>query len=82
MRWRAALPTLRTCLSRLLISTLRTNERGDGTWIVTLQNQNRRPVGTIYIGANKGTVTRTEGMFAGCADGRHCGRSPRGRCRG
>ena len=45
--------------------TLRTNERGDGTWIVTLQNQNRRPVGTIYIGANKGTVTRTEGMFAG-----------------
>ncbi|HKR54537.1 MAG TPA: hypothetical protein VJR93_09340 [Chthoniobacterales bacterium] len=45
--------------------TLRTNERGDGTWIVTLQNQNHRPVGTIYIGANKGTVTRTEGMFAG-----------------
>ena len=45
--------------------TLRTNERGDGTWIVTLQSQHRRPVGTIYIGANKGTVTRTEGMFAG-----------------
>ncbi|HKS31664.1 MAG TPA: hypothetical protein VJR28_04585 [Chthoniobacterales bacterium] len=45
--------------------TLRTNERGDATWIVTLQNQSRRPVGTIYIGANKGTVTRTEGMFAG-----------------
>ena len=45
--------------------TLRTNEHGDGTWIVTLQNQNRRPVGTIYIGANRGTVTRTEGMFAG-----------------
>ncbi len=45
--------------------TLRTNERGDATWVVTLQNQNRRPVGTIYIGANKGTVTRTEGMFAG-----------------
>ena len=45
--------------------TLRTNERGDGTWIVTLQNQRHRPVGTIYIGANKGTVTRTEGMFAG-----------------
>jgi hypothetical protein len=45
--------------------TLRTNERGDGTWIVTLQSQNRRPVGTIHIGANKGTVTRTEGMFAG-----------------
>ena len=45
--------------------TLRTNARGDGTWIITLQNQNHRPVGTIYIGANKGTVTRTEGMFAG-----------------
>ena len=45
--------------------TLRTNERGEGTWIITLQNQRHRPVGTIYIGANKGTVTRTEGMFAG-----------------
>jgi hypothetical protein len=45
--------------------TLRTNERGDGTWVVTLKNQSHRPVGTIYIGANKGTVTRTEGMFAG-----------------
>ena len=49
----------------LVSYTLRTNERGDATWIVTLHNQNRRPVGTIYIGANKGTVTRTEGMFAG-----------------
>jgi hypothetical protein len=49
----------------LVSYTLRTNERGDATWIVTLQNQKRRPVGTIYIGANKGTVTRTEGMFAG-----------------
>jgi len=49
----------------LVSYTLRTSERGDATWIVTLQNQNRRPVGTIYIGANKGTVTRTEGMFAG-----------------
>ena len=49
----------------LVSYTLRTNERGDATWVVTLQNQNRRPVGTIYIGANKGTVTRTEGMFAG-----------------
>src|SRR4029077_12704895 len=49
----------------LVSYTLRTSERGDATWVVTLQNQNRRPVGTIYIGANKGTVTRTEGMFAG-----------------
>jgi hypothetical protein len=45
--------------------TLRTNDRGEGTWIINLQNQHHRPVGTIYIGANKGTVTRTEGMFAG-----------------
>src|SRR4029077_3714685 len=49
----------------LVSYTLRTNEHDDATWIVTLQNQNRRPVGTIHIGANRGTVTRTEGMFAG-----------------
>ncbi len=49
----------------LVSYTLRTDERGNPIWIVTLQNQNRRPLGTIYIGANKGTVTRTEGMFAG-----------------
>jgi hypothetical protein len=45
--------------------TLRTDEHGDPVWIVTLQNKSSRPVGTIYIGANRGTVTRTEGMFAG-----------------
>ena len=44
--------------------TLRTDEKGDPVWIVTLQNGSR-PVGTIHIGANRGTVTRTEGMFAG-----------------
>ena len=44
--------------------TLRTDERGDPIWIVTLQNKSR-PVGTIYIGATRGTVSRTEGMFAG-----------------
>src|SRR5436853_6520675 len=49
----------------LVSYTLRTDERGNPTWIVTLQNQNRRPLGTIYIGATKGTVTRTEGMFQG-----------------
>jgi hypothetical protein len=49
----------------LVSYTLRTDQRGNPTWVVTLQNQNRRPVGTIYIGANKGTVTRSEGMFAG-----------------
>jgi hypothetical protein len=45
--------------------TLRTDDRGNPTWIVALQSQSRRPLGTIYIGANKGTVTRTEGMFQG-----------------
>lgn len=44
---------------------LRTNEHGEPTWIVTLHDQSGRPVGTIHIGANRGTVTRTEGMFAG-----------------
>ena len=45
--------------------TLRTDERGEPVWIVTLTNKSSRPVGTIYIGANRGNVTRTEGMFAG-----------------
>lgn len=45
--------------------TLRTDERGNPVWIVTLQSTTGRPVGTIHIGANKGNVTRTEGMFAG-----------------
>lgn len=45
--------------------TLRTDERGNPTWIITLENEKSRPVGTIHIGANKGNVTRTEGMFAG-----------------
>jgi hypothetical protein len=45
--------------------TLRTNEHGDPTWIVTLHAVNGQPVGTVHIGANRGNVTRTEGMFAG-----------------
>lgn len=44
--------------------TLRTDERGEPMWIVTLRNRSR-PVGTIYIGGTQGTVRRTEGMFAG-----------------
>ena len=47
--------------------TLRTDEGGDPVWIITLENQSARPVGTIYIGANRGNVTRTEGMFAGAS---------------
>jgi hypothetical protein len=45
--------------------TLRTDERGEPTWIVTLLGRSSRPVGTIHIGAMRGTVKRTEGMFAG-----------------
>lgn len=47
--------------------TLRTDEHGDPVWIVTLQGRSGRPVGTIHIGANRGNVTRTEGMFAGAS---------------
>jgi len=47
--------------------TLRTDEGGEPIWIVTLVNKSSRPVGTIYVGANRGTVTRTEGMFAGAS---------------
>ena len=45
--------------------TLRTDRRGNPVWIVMLQDDRRRPVGTIHIGANKGNVTRVEGMFRG-----------------
>lgn len=45
--------------------TLRSNERGEPVWIVTLQDENRRPIGTIHIGANKGNVTRVEGLYRG-----------------
>jgi hypothetical protein len=44
---------------------LRTDERGEPVWIVALLSESSRPVGTIYIGATRGTVRRTEGMFAG-----------------
>jgi len=45
--------------------TLRTDDRGEPMWVVTLRNSSSRPVGTIYIGGTRGTVRRTEGMFAG-----------------
>lgn len=45
--------------------TLRTDERGEPVWIVTLLSRSSHPVGTIYIGATRGIVKRTEGMFAG-----------------
>jgi hypothetical protein len=45
--------------------TLRTDDRGEPMWIVTLRTRSSHPVGTIYIGATGGTVRRTEGMFSG-----------------
>ncbi|MDQ6808228.1 MAG: hypothetical protein M3Z64_02205 [Verrucomicrobiota bacterium] len=45
--------------------TLRTDPRGNPTWIVTLQSNARQPLGTIHIGANKGNVTRVEGLYSG-----------------
>jgi hypothetical protein len=45
--------------------TLRTDERGDPIWVVTLHDNSRRPVGTIHINCNRGNVVRTEGLFAG-----------------
>jgi hypothetical protein len=45
--------------------TLRTDDRGDPVWIVTLQRASGRPVGTIHINCNRGNVVRTEGLFAG-----------------
>lgn len=49
----------------LVSYTLRSETHGGPTWVINLQNQNRRSLGTIFIGANKGTVMRTEGMFQG-----------------
>ena len=45
--------------------TLRTDDRGEPMWVVTLRNRSSHPVGTIYIGGTRGIVRRTEGMFAG-----------------
>ena len=49
----------------LVSYTLRTNERGNPTWIVTLEDRSRKPLGTIHIKANDGRVTRVEGMYQG-----------------
>jgi len=49
----------------LVSYTLRTDDRGNPTWIVTLEDRSRRPVGTIHIKANDGRVTRVEGMYQG-----------------
>lgn len=45
--------------------TLRTDERGEPVWIITLQGVSGKPIGTIHINCNRGNVVRTEGLFAG-----------------
>ena len=45
--------------------TLRTDDRGNPVWIVTLEDRSRRPVGTIHIKAKDGRVSRVEGMYQG-----------------
>lgn len=59
----------------LVSYALRINDRGTPTWIVTIQNQSRRPLGTIHINASKGNVTRVEGMYRG-ADMAHVEQDP------
>lgn len=45
--------------------TLRTDDHGNPVWIVTLNDRENRPVGTIHIRASDGRVKRVEGMYSG-----------------
>lgn len=45
--------------------TLRTDEKRNPVWIVTLEDRAGRPVGTIHIRASDGRVVRVEGMYQG-----------------
>ncbi len=45
--------------------TLRVDDRGNPVWQIALRRQGGEPAGTISIGANHGTITRTEGLFSG-----------------
>lgn len=44
---------------------LRVDERGNPIWVISLLRSNGESAGRIFIGANHGTVTRTEGLFVG-----------------
>lgn len=44
---------------------LRVDDRGNPVWQITLRRESGEPAGTISIGANHGTITRTEGLFSG-----------------
>ena len=45
--------------------TLRTDDRGNPIWIITLADRSNRPVGTIHIRASDGRISRVEGMYQG-----------------
>jgi hypothetical protein len=45
--------------------TLRTDEKRNPVWIVTLGDRTGRPLGTIHIRASDGRVIRVEGMYQG-----------------
>src|SRR2546423_14232843 len=45
--------------------TLRTDDRGEPMWIVTLQSKSLHPIGTIYIGGGRAAVPRAEREFGG-----------------
>ena len=45
--------------------TLRTDDRGNPVWVVTLADRSNRPVGTIHIRASDGRINRVEGMYQG-----------------
>jgi hypothetical protein len=49
----------------LVSYALRTDDRGNPVWIVTLEDRSRKPLGTIHIKTNDGRVTRVEGMYQG-----------------
>lgn len=44
---------------------LHVDDRGNPVWQVTLHRENGDAAGSISIGANHGTITRTDGLFTG-----------------
>jgi hypothetical protein len=49
----------------LVSYALRTDDRGNPFWIVTLEDRSRKPLGTVHIKANDGRITRVQGMYQG-----------------
>lgn len=45
--------------------TLHGDEHGNPIWVVALRRAGGEAAGKIFIGANHGTIMRTEGLFAG-----------------